>query len=94
LHRIDLAHDLFNNYLDSKFMHYTRNNLIKLKAAKVHIGLYKVNSILPEHGFILSNLTGQPAEIRYQFHGKRQRRTVSMNNILLNTYIWPFLDKF
>jgi hypothetical protein len=87
LHRLEISHDLFNNYLDSKFMHYSRNGLIKLEAAKVHIGLYKVNSLLPEHGFILSNLTGQPAELRYQLHGKRQRRTVSMNNMLLNKYV-------
>lgn len=95
LHRYVRAHALFAGYFSSKLGNFNRGaKNIKLGGIAVQAGLYKLNSLLPEHGAILSTLTGRPSRVNYQFHGKRRRRTASMNTKLISSYIWPFLDKF
>lgn len=81
LHRYTRSNTLHSGYLNSKLTLYIRNIPAELDTINIGAGLYKVNSMLPEHGMILSSLTGNPSEINYQFHGKRQRRTVSLNTI-------------
>lgn len=93
LHRYIRTQHLFNNYTSSKFLKFNLYNSSKLNNINVQAGLYKVNSLLPEHGLILSTLTNQPSQISYQLHGKRQRRTVSVNTKISNKLIWVFLDK-
>jgi hypothetical protein len=55
-------------------------------------GLYKPSSIRLEHGLILSAISGALPIARYQLHGKRQKRTVSLTNYLVNGSE-IFLDK-
>jgi len=65
--------------------------LVKLDL-KLVAGLYKPASVKLEHGLILSSLTGSLAIAKPQLHGKRQKRTVSLNVVLKNN-VWPALDK-
>ena len=60
---------------------------------KVVAGLYKPASVKLEHGLILSSLTGSLAIAKSQLHGKRQKRTISINADLRNSKVWPALDK-
>jgi hypothetical protein len=94
LHRYFIAHSLFDNLFASKLVQYHRINKTLLKAIKMHAGLYKINSLLPEYGIVLTTLAGQPSQLNYQFHGKRRRRTTSINVQLIKNYVWLYLDKF
>ena len=47
---------------------------------KLVAGLYKPASVKLEHGLILASLSGKLPIAKYQLHGKRQKRTVSLNN--------------
>lgn len=87
LHRYQRSQELFAGYFSSKLGNFNRSKNIKLESIAVQAGLYKLNSLLPEHGVILSTLTGKPSQISYQFHGKRRRRTVSINTKLISHYI-------
>jgi hypothetical protein len=94
LHRYKRSHDLFANYFDSKRPNFIISNTAVLDSVGIQAGLYKINSLLPEHGLILSNLTGQPSQTNFQLHGKRQRRTVSTGAQLTHARVWPLIDKF
>lgn len=56
-------------------------------------GLYKPASVKLEHGLILTSLSGLLAVAKPQLHGKRQKRTVSINAILTGSNAWAPLDK-
>jgi hypothetical protein len=45
-------------------------------------GLYKPASVSLEHGLILASIAGVMPVARPQLHGKRQKRTVSLNTSL------------
>jgi hypothetical protein len=59
---------------------------------KLVAGLYKPASIKLEHGLILASLSGTLPVANYQLHGKRQKRTVSLNNSLTGATL-AVLDK-
>jgi hypothetical protein len=50
-----------------------------LKSMHLIAGLYKPTSINLQHGLILSSLSGVLPIAKPQLHGKRQKRTVSLN---------------
>jgi hypothetical protein len=55
-----------------------------LKSARLVAGLYKPASVSLEHGLILSSIAGVLPIAKSQLHGKRQKRTVSLNVPLSN----------
>lgn len=65
----------------------------KFKSIILSAGLYKPNLITMQHSLIFSSLTGKPPITNYQIHGKRMRRTVSLNVSLNKQYIFPVLSK-
>jgi hypothetical protein len=93
LHRYTLSSWLYTGYLSSKTLQFKSFNY-KLAQIFVMAGLYKLNSILPEHGMILSSLTARPSILNYQLHGKRQKKTTSISTVIFNKAVWLFLDKF
>lgn len=50
-----------------------------LKSAHLVAGLYKPASVSLEHGLILTSVAGLLPVAKPQLHGKRQKRTVSLN---------------
>jgi len=64
----------------------SKSSLFIYKPIKLHLkmvaGLYKPASVKLEHGLILSSLSGLLAIAKPQLHGKRQKRTVSLNTNL------------
>lgn len=72
---------------------YSRNKDVSLKQLDIRVGLFKANPQLIHHNIISTILTGQPAVLQYQFHGKRQRRTISLNTNLSQKYAWPFIER-
>jgi hypothetical protein len=87
--RLVLAHELFRDYLSSKLNVFDRIPILRVGITKIRAeaGLFKPNSFLPEHGVLLSNLTGMPYAIKLNIHGKRRRRTVSVKTEIRKNFI-------
>jgi hypothetical protein len=91
MQRLYKYNNLVQNIIASKsylFMPKATDLKIKLVA-----GLYKPASVKLEHGLILSSLSGMLAVAKPQLHGKRQKKTVSLNVILNKNSAWAPLDK-
>jgi len=75
----------------------SKSSLFIYKPIKLHLkmvaGLYKPASVKLEHGLILSSLSGLLAIAKPQLHGKRQKRTVSLNTNLTKSRLWAPLSK-
>ena len=95
IHRYKRSHFLWSNYLSSKLntVELTDNICLKLDKLSFMAGLYKPNSLMYEHSLILGNISGHIPEASFQFHGKRQRKTVILTTLLTNFKIWPIIDK-
>jgi hypothetical protein len=62
-------------------------------SVKISAGLYKPSLLTLQHNLIFASLVGKPPMTRYQTHGKRKKRTVSLNANLIGRYVFPVLDK-
>ncbi len=80
-------------WIITKSLYFTYNNYNLLTKVILSAGLYKPNSFFTQHSLMLANLSSQPAEISYQSHGKRHRRTVSAHNQITNKMLLPIIDK-
>lgn len=58
--------------------------------AKLVAGLYKPSSLKLEHNLILASLSGSLPIFKNQLHGKRKKRTVSLNNEFSEKYTRVF----
>jgi hypothetical protein len=94
VNRYVTAHTLFSNFFSSKLSFFRPQPLPKLKALRLRAGLYKLSTVKPEHSFLLSALSGNNVQTHIQFHGKRQKKTVSINADLTDARLWGALDKF
>lgn len=79
--------------LNIKINIYSYNNTNNIKSVIVSAGLYKPNLLTFQHNLLLATITGKPSIITHQIHGKRMRRTVSLNVNLNKNYIFPVLNK-
>lgn len=73
---------LLNKNFYSSHSTFQRHNKIELKQLNLRLGLFKSDPQLIYHHMLSMILTGQPPILKYQFHGKRQRRTVSLDTDL------------
>ena len=91
MHRLYKYNHIVQNTLASKSILFTSKptNL----GLKLVAGLYKPASVKLEHGLLLSSLSGTLAVAKPQLHGKRQKRTVSLNAVLSKNNAWASLDK-
>lgn len=91
MHRLLKHSYITNSTLASKSVLFAYKT-VKLDL-KLVAGLYKPASIKLEHGLILSSLSAVLAVAKPQLHGKRQKRTVSLNTVLNSQGVWAPLDK-
>jgi len=78
------------------------NNLIPfIKSVQIEAGHFRVNHIHPEHGLILSTLTGKAPRAELYTHGKRRRNTITLESSIshplhiidkLLTYTLPHIE--
>jgi len=95
LQRYTLYQPIISEFLAVKFpLYYYGSQVPGLSQVVVQAGVYKVNSMLPQHHLIMSAITGGRSLTKYQIHGKRKRRTISSNVILIGAKAWYFVDKF
>ena len=80
-------------FIAHKSNYFIYKNIV-LNKIIINAGAYKPSALFLQHVLLLTTLTARPANLAYQLHGKRQKRTVSINTKLINRYIWSFLDKF
>ena len=92
MHRLDRYNSSILSAVTSKSFLFIKPSL-SLKSVHLIAGLYKPASISLEHGLILSSIAGLLPVARPQLHGKRQKRTVSLNAPLSGKHIWPVVDK-
>jgi len=83
-----LVSSQFNLYKKVKEHNY------KLKNIKIYAGLYKPLLVHFNHALVFSSITGLPCFLKYQIHGKKHKRTISLINILIKQHLWDYLDKF
>lgn len=50
-----------------------------MRALSLKAGLYRPSSVKPEYSMFLSMLSGRPTQTHIQLHGKRRRKTLSLN---------------
>ena len=58
---------------------------VKIRNIVLSAGLYKPSTITSEHGLLLSTISGVLSVSRFQLHGKREKRTVSLSCLLSGT---------
>jgi hypothetical protein len=73
------AQELFSNFFVSKLPIFNQQPLPRLQALDFRAGLYKPSTVRPEHGLLLSTLSGSKVQTHVQLHGKRQKKTLSIN---------------
>jgi hypothetical protein len=74
--------DLMNKSFFTSHSTNMRTKNVELRKLDLRLGLFKASPNLIYHSIISAVLTGQPTVLQYQFHGKRQRRTVSLDTNL------------
>jgi len=79
--------------INTKINNYQSYSNNKIKSIILSAGLYKPNLLTIQHSLIFSSIIGKPPITNYQIHGKRMRRTVSLNISLNKHYIFPVLSK-
>jgi len=84
---------LLNKNFYSSHSVFQRHVKIELKRLDLRLGLFKSDPQLIYHHILSMILTGQPPILKYQFHGKRQRRTVSLDTNLLHFFAWSFIER-
>ena len=92
MHRLEKYQSITNVNLASKSFTFSRVE-IKLKKTIFTAGLYKPSSVRLEHGLILNALVGTLSLAKSQLHGKRQKRTSSMETKFPGNKAWPAIDK-
>lgn len=92
MHRIERHNASMLSAVASKSFLFVKAPVI-LKSMHLVAGLYKPTSISLEHGLILSSIAGLLPIVKSQLHGKRQKRTVSLNALMNSKRIWPAIDK-
>lgn len=92
MHRLERYNSPLLSAIASKSFLFVKAPLT-LKSVHLVAGLYKPASVNLEHGLILSSIVGLLPIAKPQLHGKRQKRTISLNARLSNKKIWPMLDK-
>lgn len=88
------AQTMTNAYFTSKQGMFVNKKLPSLNSITIQAGLYKVNSLMPEHVLIMSNISGTLPQTNFQLHGKRQKRTVSLSALAQKQQMYQFTDKF
>ncbi len=86
MHRLERYNSCALSAVASKSFLFLKPRL-ELKCVHLVAGLYKPGSISLEHGLILSSVAGTLPVAKPQLHGKRQKRTVSLNAPLNNKKI-------
>jgi len=84
---------LLNKNFYSSHSTFRRHTKVELKQLNLRLGLFKSDPQLIYHHMLSMILTGQPPILKYQFHGKRQRRTVSLNTDLAANFSWSFIER-
>ena len=62
-------------------------------SVEISAGLYKPSLLTLQHSLIFASLVGKPPITHYQTHGKRKKRTASLNASLEGRHVFPVLDK-
>jgi len=87
IQRYELFQELTFGFTSSKFTIFQYRTPIQLYSIIAVAGLYKPTIVQIQHSLILSALTGQPSITKYQLHGKRQKRTASINVFLKKKHV-------
>lgn len=93
--RFELYNVQLQEYLGVKSPAFQYKTGIEFSSFKIKAGLYKPSALFIQHSLVLASITGLAPIVNTQVHGKRKRRTNSLNvGLYGKQQIWPFYDKF
>jgi len=93
MNRLNLHTFYTKGVINLKTNIFSKNHTNGIKSLVVSAGLYKPSLLTIQHSLILASIVGKPPAMAHQIHGKRKRRTASLNVRLLKNDVFPALSK-